>query len=133
MKLSLISAIIAIAIAQPVFAQNGSFSNLDEGLYGPEAYFEAMDRTEDGQIGTIFHFNQLTFGLSKETITLETSYGPIVVIINRIPNIDCEPVEACPDSIEIVELPDGLIVYTEKVITKEYGLSAIKVYEYLGS
>lgn len=90
-------------------------------------------REDDGSIAWLIHDNELTMGVggSEEPFSLEVEgYGAIVGVIVRTQNNLCVP--SCPDTLTIVDVPDGLAVVPPGVTTAERTMSVLRVYELLG-
>lgn len=98
----------------------------------PEVWF-TEDTEDENILGIVTHYNQDTAPKQgKESmITLETPEGPILLNINRTPNIDCSP-DPCPDSLEIYDLPAGYVAVPSFHIVEENSFGHMTITRYSG-
>lgn len=84
------------------------------------------------QIGVLRYVNEETFLDGAEAIetTLHTPHGPLVVLTTRTQNNLCDP--ACPDMLEVVRAPDGLIAVPGVVEVGEGGAVDVRIMQWSG-
>ncbi|AWY09280.1 hypothetical protein vBRpoSV10_158 [Ruegeria phage vB_RpoS-V10] len=78
-------------------------------------------------VATITRYNGEDVGLITVTeFVFETPWGDVTVRSITTPNIDCAP--ACPDTLEVIDIPSGLSAIPPKVVIPEQGTGEIKLY-----
>lgn len=117
----------ALASCHPVAAQEANTS-ADAGLFVtvlPEA------RLSDGAIGEIVHHNRETRGLLGEArYEFETTRGMVILRLVTTTNGYCSP--GCPDLVEVVEVPPGVVAIPRYSHTPEEGVAILTLFEFTG-
>jgi hypothetical protein len=119
----------ALASCQPAYA-NGHLTDWDAiDTHSPEVYY---DHTQDGaSFGRIVHYNQQTTATTIEELEIETARGIVKLKINRTKNNECA--RACPDTLEVIDVPAGVVAVPFIISTEEGLVGSIKLYIYEGS
>lgn len=74
--------------------------------------------------------NAMTYGTGDEVLTIETPYGPLTIVHDRTPNSRCNP--ECPDSIEVVDWPQGVVARPWRLDVPERDSGVIQVFRWNG-
>jgi len=95
-----------------------------------EVWFSPIENKEP-LVGYITHDNKETLdGFDYEVKVLKSKIGDITVEIVRTYNIDCDI--GCPDTINVLSVPDGYVALPTSYDTPENEISNIEVYRYFG-
>ncbi len=120
-------ATLALFAAVPASAEPRGAFDVSEVL--PEVFFvpghgDTPDR--------VVHHNQNRAAgeIGAHMLTLETPFGAIVLEHVVTTNNDCVP--GCPDTLEVIEVPEGYVVTPMFVVTPERGRSEMVIAPYLG-
>ena len=99
----------------------------------PDTQVSATEPGEDdGSLAWIIHENRVVSGLPTTgtfAVTIE-GHGTITGTIDNTTNAYCSP--ACPDTLVILDVPDGLAVVPSGVTTAEGARSVLRVFEAVG-
>lgn len=108
------AAILALLIASPVAAQEVTLSEREDGIY-------------------IRYENHLTMWRpvnEVEGFTFESSLGPVVAQLTRTPNDQCA--ESCPDLLEVLDVPPGLVAIPPVVELPEGATTEVRILKFEG-
>jgi len=120
----------------PAYSQGhpGEWNSLDVGEILPPTAIElniymAQDLGKP-YVATITRYNGEDTWITNVTeFAFETPWGDVTVRSTTTPNIDCSP--ACPDILEVIDIPSGLSAIPPKVVIPEQGTGEIKLYPVL--
>ncbi len=105
-------------LATQVVAQHRHMSDRDDDVWELDnnsavVYFEEKkDSDPEHALGVIVHSNQLSnpsLDGGPREVSVETPHGAIIFTVDVTPNGDCLP-ELCPDTIEVFQIPQGIVV-----------------------
>lgn len=103
-----------------------------ESDYAPREEVSFISGGEAPMVGQIIHRNAFTYGgAGPASVLLFTPLGQITLTLTITPNSGC--VTPCPDTLEVIDLPPGLIATPSMIETQEGQTGVIAVYHYLGS
>lgn len=80
-----------------------------------------------GHVANVVTYNDMTMTEGTTRHTQEFPGGQIVIDVTVTPNIDCQP-EGCPDLLEVISLPPGLIAVPIAVSVPEGSWATIKIF-----
>lgn len=98
----------------------------------PELEFYQGTHLPEGATGLILHRNDSRAGDHSEWrhYTVQTPYGPVVLRHRDTVNNRCP--KACPDPLEVVALPTGLLARPMQIETPENQIGVIILEPYVG-
>lgn len=98
-------------------------------MHDPEIWYEHANGNQP-YFGTITHLNQITNSTDQTLFDIETPHGTVTVKLTRTKNYACSP--ACPDTLEVVSMPDGVAAVPMAIETPERGAGFIRLFPLLG-
>lgn len=125
---TLLSFILLWMLTMPAEAQQHEYEPWGGDFHSPQVWYEHV---EPGQahFGKLMYWNQ-TSSDDQDVYVIETPEGDVTVHIEHTQNIKCTP--ACPDTLTIYGLPDGVVALPSSITADEETFHSILLYKYLG-